>query len=223
MRALALCMGPHLESSLGILSGTMHLHVVGLGYENYPNFGSFRTDWNSNELIPRLKVVSILICTNIAPRLKKSINELKIIVLYIMDKILSGALFSLLSIIVHCMRDKISTEKANCVFCYPLLLINIFCHFNVDLSNEQRENTDNSNIVSGLTISQSGFEYDKEEKKWLTMTEKHAKKGKRETVGFECTRPACHPGKAVAEEKGEDEDYEAQGNYEEDEASLSLR
>lgn len=107
-----------------------------------------------------MKAVSILISTNFALRLKKSLNELRVIDIYIMDKMLSIALFSLAYVIIHYMRDTVTTKKANRIFGYPLLLTDIFCHFSVNLSSEQGENTNASDIVSGLTISRSGFGYD---------------------------------------------------------------
>lgn len=81
-----------------------------------------------------------------------------------MGKILSVAHFSLASIIIHCIRDIVSTKKANCIFGYSLLLTDIFRHFDVDLLGEQRENTDASNIILSLTISRSFFEYDEEKR-----------------------------------------------------------
>lgn len=121
---------------------------------------------------------------------------------------LSGTLFSLAFVIIHCMRDTVSTKKANCIFVYPLFLTNTFHHFNVDLFDELGEKTNSSDIISSLTISRSCFEYDEEENKWLTKVDKYSKRGERETFGFEFTRPPRHPSKVVAEEEDKNEDYE---------------
>lgn len=109
------------------------------------------------------------------------------------------------------MRDAASTRKANHVFGYPLLLINIFYHFNADLSSEQWENTDVSNIILSLTISRSSFEYDEKE-----MAEECERGSKRETFGYERTR-RVHPTKEVTKEEDDEEDYEAEDSEEEDE------
>lgn len=78
---------------------TFHVRLVGIN--NRPNFQNSRTIWNSNDLTPKSKAVSILIGTNIASRSKKSLNELSVINIYIMDKMLLIAPFSLASVIIH--------------------------------------------------------------------------------------------------------------------------
>lgn len=70
-------------------------------------------------------------------------------------------------------------------------------------------------IVFGFTISQSGFKYDEKDQKQLTMAEKRANGGKRETFGYKRAIPARLPRKAVTEEEGENE--QAEGSYKEDE------
>lgn len=96
--------------------------------------------------------------------------------IYIMYKMLLYAHFSLLSVITHYKRDTVETKKANRVFGFPLLLTAIFRYCRVDVSSEQKETTDDSDITSNVTISRSGFKFDKN-KKQLTMKEKHEKRG----------------------------------------------
>ncbi|KAI5676770.1 hypothetical protein M9H77_07720 [Catharanthus roseus] len=68
------------------------------------------------------------------------------------------------------------------------------------------ELTNTSNIVSGMSIACSGFEYNETEKKWVSRPGL----SRREYFGFKGTRPTRCPGKTVTkgleEEEGGDED-----------------
>lgn len=113
------------------------------------------------------------------------------------------------------MRDTIFTNKSGRGLGYPLLITEIVCHFEVDLSGEQVEHTNNGDIISGFTSSQAGFKYDeKEKKKRLLMAELREKKGPKKTFGLKKQKRTKDPqdpsptGKEVIEEKDEDENEE---------------
>ncbi|KAI5657889.1 hypothetical protein M9H77_26682 [Catharanthus roseus] len=153
---------------------------------------------NANDLSPRMRAFSGLIDKNLVPRSHKSINELRIMDIYLLEKILSSSPVNLPCIIIHSIRDLVHTKRKR-VFSYPSLLTDIFWHFEIDFSGEETS----SNIINGHTISRSGFEYNEIERRWI------AKSGlsRREDFGYTHTKHARHPGKAVAD-KEEDKDNE---------------
>lgn len=78
-----------------------------------------------------------------------------------MEKLLSASLVTLPCITINCMRDMV---KGNIVFIFPLLFMDIFWHFNVDLSSEQQVLITVSDVINGDIISQSDFEYNETDK-----------------------------------------------------------
>ncbi|KAI5681376.1 hypothetical protein M9H77_02603 [Catharanthus roseus] len=174
-----------------------------VGIHPLPNTGHSRTIRNANDLSPRMQVISDLIDTNLVPRSCKSLNELRIINIYLLDKLLSSFPVNLLCIIIHFMQDMVSTNRKNRIFSYPLLLTDIFRHFEIDFSGKEQVTTTSSDIINSDTFSRSSFEYNEIEKRWIGRLGLCP----REAFSFERTRPARCLKKAVAEE---DEGEEAE-------------
>ncbi|KAI5668919.1 hypothetical protein M9H77_18772 [Catharanthus roseus] len=93
-------------------------HIVGLHHRS--NTSHSRTIWNTYDLSPRMRDVSNLISTNLAPRSRKSSN--RVIDIYLIDKLLSSFPVNLPCIIIHCIRDTVSSNRKNHIFSFPLLL-----------------------------------------------------------------------------------------------------
>lgn len=99
------------------------IHKVGI-YRR-PNTSYSRTIWNANDLSPRILVVSGLTGTNLAPFNLAKAPKLRVVDIYLMDKLLSSFSINLLCIIIYYMWDTVSTNRKNHVFSFLLQLIDI--------------------------------------------------------------------------------------------------
>lgn len=79
--------------------------------------------------------------------------------IYLINKLLSASPVNLACIIIHCMWDTLSTNNSKRVFNFPLWLTDIFRQFNINLSSEQQARIDGLDVIFGLSISRSDFEY----------------------------------------------------------------
>ncbi|KAI5657311.1 hypothetical protein M9H77_26104 [Catharanthus roseus] len=167
-----------------------------------------------------MRAVSGLIGINLVLRSCKSLNEHRVIDTYFMDKFFSASPVNLPCIIINCIRDTVNTNMKHRTFSFSLLLTNIFWHFEVHFSSEEQVITTSSDIINGETISRSGFEYNKIERRWI------ARSGlsRRENFGHQRTKPTRYSGKAVEEEEDdEDEGEDTEGRdkeYDESESSI---
>ncbi|KAI5677891.1 hypothetical protein M9H77_08841 [Catharanthus roseus] len=153
-----------------------------VGIHPWPNTRYSSTTRNANDLSPRMRATSDLIGTNLIPRSRKSLNELRIMDIYLLDKLLSSSPINFPCITVHSIREMVSTKRKQHFFSYPLLLTDIFCHFGIDFQIGTKS-------AGGLRSYR--------------------------------TKPARHPGKAVADEKKyEDDDEGTEGSGEESDATL---
>ncbi|KAI5652367.1 hypothetical protein M9H77_29554 [Catharanthus roseus] len=157
---------------------------------------------------------------NLVPRSHKSINELMVIDIYLIDKPLSTSSVNLPCIIIHSMRDPVSTNKKHRVFSYPLLLMDIFQHFEIDVLGEEQGTTTSSDIINRDTISRSNFEYIEIEKRWIARLGLSLL----EDFGHQGTKPDRCPKKAVAEEEEDDDTAEkaeaSDAEYDESDSSI---
>lgn len=120
-------------------------HRIGIRLQ--PNTRHSRNIWNSNDLSPRMRAVSGLLGGNLVSQSWKSLNKLRVIDIYLMDRFLSASPINLACIIMYCMRDTVSTNKSERVLSFLLLLTNILCHFSIDLKGEQQEHINGSDII----------------------------------------------------------------------------
>ncbi|KAI5657881.1 hypothetical protein M9H77_26674 [Catharanthus roseus] len=125
---------------------------VGIHYR--PNIRHSRTIWNTNDLSPRIRSVSCLIRTKLVLRSRKILNKLRVIDIYLMDKLLSASPVNLPCIIIHCMPDTVSTNMAHRVFSFPLLM-DIFLHFNEEEEGEEAKGSDKECDDSNSSIQHS--------------------------------------------------------------------
>ncbi|KAI5676439.1 hypothetical protein M9H77_07389 [Catharanthus roseus] len=145
--------------------------------------------------------------SNLVPRSRKSINELRFIDIYLMEKLFFASPVNLPCIIIHCMRDVVSTNRKHRVFSFSLLPMDIFRHFEIDFSGKEQVITTSSNIINGDTVCRSSFEYNKTERKQI------ARSGlsRREDFGHQHTKSARYLEKAVAEEEEDEDEGEEAG------------
>ncbi|KAI5662503.1 hypothetical protein M9H77_21826 [Catharanthus roseus] len=129
----------------------------------------------SNGLEGTSKVTSILIGINILPRSPNQTNDLRMIDIYIMNKMKSPSPFSLSSLLILFLCDIACSSMPNKVIGFPLLLSSIFQYFHVDFSSELQETTSVSDVIKESTI------------KWsiiggMTMKEGGARKFRKEAI-----------------------------------------
>ncbi|KAI5657959.1 hypothetical protein M9H77_26752 [Catharanthus roseus] len=90
----------------------------------------------SNGLEGTWKVASLLIGTNIAPRSPNRTNDMRMIDVYIMNKMRSFSPFSLSSLLILFLRDVACIPMPDSVIGFPLLLSHIFHNIHVEFSGE---------------------------------------------------------------------------------------
>ncbi|KAI5648418.1 hypothetical protein M9H77_34423 [Catharanthus roseus] len=129
-----------------------------VGIHPQPNSGHSRTIRNANDLSARMRTVSNLVGANVVLRPRKSLNELRIIDIYLSDKLLSPSLVNLSCIIIHCMWDTVSTNRKNRVFSFPLLLTDVFQYYEDKDDEEESEGSskeyDDTNSSIDATLEQ---------------------------------------------------------------------
>ncbi|KAI5663682.1 hypothetical protein M9H77_23005 [Catharanthus roseus] len=121
-------------------------HTIGI--HPRPNTRHSKMISNANDLSPRMRAISSLIDINLIPRSHKSVTELRATNIYLMDKLLSASLVNLPCIIIHCMKDTISTNRKHRVFSFPLLLtiysgiLRLIFHVRKEDEGEEDEGSD---------------------------------------------------------------------------------